>query len=78
MSQIFDGIRLDNAHSTDLLVGEYMLKKARQMNPNLIVFAELFTGDAQIDAEYSRKLGINCLVRESQVNWSCSDYIKFG
>jgi glycogen debranching enzyme len=29
MSRVFDGIRLDNAHSTELWVGEYLMSKAR-------------------------------------------------
>ena len=67
MSLIFDGFRLDNAHSTELVIGEYLMRKARQVKNSLIVFAELFTGDSYIDKVYSSRLGLNCLVRETQI-----------
>lgn len=42
MASVFHGIRLDNAHSTDYKVLKFLIKKARKVNPNLIVFAECF------------------------------------
>lgn len=46
MAKIFHGLRLDNAHSTSLVAGEYMMRKAKKINQNLLIFAELFTGSA--------------------------------
>ena len=50
MSKIFHGFRLDNAHNTPLHVGEYFMRKARNINKNIIVFAELFTKDKAKEA----------------------------
>jgi glycogen debranching enzyme len=66
MAKVFDGFRLDNAHSTPLHLSKFMLQKARSVNPNLIVMAELFTNSAEADAEYSRQIGLNGLIRELQ------------
>lgn len=66
MASIFDGFRLDNAHSTPIHVCYYLLQAARQVNPNLFVMAELFTSSAEADAMFVRKLNINGLVREMQ------------
>merc|ERR1719464_2672678 len=39
MASVFDGVRLDNAHSTPIHVCEYFLNLARSVNPNLFVMA---------------------------------------
>ena len=65
MARIFKGLRLDNTHSTPIHVSEYLLKKARQVNPNLFVIAELFTCDEKMDAYFVKRIGLNCLVREA-------------
>ncbi|CAD8185334.1 unnamed protein product [Paramecium octaurelia] len=65
MARIFAGLRLDNAHSTPMIVGEYMMRKARKANPNILVFAELFTGSPEKDSIFTKTMGINCLVRET-------------
>lgn len=64
MARVFHGFRLDNAHSTPLAVGEYFMRKARNVNKNLMVFAELFTGNGEKDAIFSKRLGLNALIRE--------------
>ena len=66
MAAIFKGFRLDNAHSTPLHVGHYLLRKARKVNNSLIVCSELFTGSEELDALYAKYLGFNFLVREAQ------------
>jgi len=40
------------------------MEKARSVNPSLILFAELFTGDVGTDVEFTKRMGINALVRE--------------
>lgn len=66
MATIFDGFRLDNAHSTPIHVCQYMLQYARCHNPNILVMAELFTSSAELDALFTRKLNINGMIREIQ------------
>ena len=64
MAIIFDGFRLDNAHSTPIHVAHYMLQVARSVNNNHFIMAELFTSNADIDAMFVRRLNINGLTRE--------------
>lgn len=64
MAKIFDGFRLDNAHSTPIHVCEYLLQVARTHRQNLFVMAELFTPAAELDALFSGRLNINGLIRE--------------
>ena len=52
MARIFDGFRLDNAHSTPVHVCQYLLNVARNQNDKLFVMAELFTNSAEIDADF--------------------------
>ena len=60
----FDGVRLDNCHSTPLPVLKHLIQVMRKINPNIIIIAELFTGDAANDVEYECSLGIDLMVRE--------------
>ncbi|KAH7828063.1 4-alpha-glucanotransferase [Monocercomonoides exilis] len=67
-ARIFDGLRLDNAHSTPLCVSEYLMDAARRVNKNLFTFAELFTPSTDIDVEYCSRLGVNALLKEASHN----------
>ena len=61
----FDGVRLDNCHSTPLFVLRRLISVMRAVRPNLVIVAELFTGEAGNDALYESTLGIDLLVKEA-------------
>ncbi|KAJ1607173.1 glycogen debranching enzyme Gdb1p [Cryptosporidium canis] len=65
VANVFHAIRLDNCHSTPLHVAKHMLRVCRNTRPNIWVYAELFTGDYQVDLEFERTLGLNALIREA-------------
>lgn len=65
VANVFHAIRLDNCHSTPLHVAKHMLRVCRKTRPNIWVYAELFTGDYQVDLEFERTLGLNALIREA-------------
>lgn len=82
-AQYFDGIRLDNCHSTPIHVGKYMMERCRKVNPKLFVFAELFTGAEEDDVIFEKELGLNALVREAvqtscpgDLAWHCQKYCR--
>ena len=63
MAKMFNGFRLDNAHSTPIFIAEYLAQKAREVNPNLIIMAELFT-KKENETNFVNRIGINLLIRE--------------
>ena len=73
MAKHFHGFRIDNCHSTPLHVAEHMLDAARRVQPNLVIAAELFSGDEKMDFLYCQRLGISFLVREAMQCWSTAE-----
>lgn len=72
-ASIFFGIRLDNCHTTPLHVAKFCLHECRKVNPNVWIYAELFTGNRDVDLKFERELGLNAFIREAMQASSCSD-----
>jgi glycogen debranching enzyme len=73
MAKHFNAFRIDNCHSTPLHVASHMLDSARNCRPDLVVAAELFSGNEEIDFHYCQVLGISFLIREAMQVWSTAE-----
>lgn len=76
LADLCDGFRLDNCHSTPLHVGVKIIDAAREINPNLYVVAELFTGSEEMDLKFVSEIGINSLVREAYNGHDPKDFSR--
>ena len=73
MAKHFNAFRIDNCHSTPLHVASHMLDSARNVRPDLVVAAELFSGNEDVDVHYCQVLGISFLIREAMQVWSTAE-----
>ena len=73
-SKMFHALRIDNAHSTPIHLASYMIDKARRVNPEIYICAELFSGSASRDALFVTQLGIQSLVKEAMHMHSASHF----
>lgn len=53
MAKQFQGLRIDNAHSTDESLLQACLYNARKINNSLLVMLEVFTGSQDRDSYFT-------------------------
>eukprot|EP01091_Cochliopodium_minus_P012931 TRINITY_DN4039_c0_g1_i1.p1 TRINITY_DN4039_c0_g1~~TRINITY_DN4039_c0_g1_i1.p1 ORF type:complete len:1528 (+),score=372.55 TRINITY_DN4039_c0_g1_i1:37-4584(+) len=73
-SKLFNALRIDNAHSTPIHVARYLLDKARKVNPEIYICAELFSCTPAKCAHYVSQLGIQSLIKESMYMTNASHF----
>ena len=64
MAELFDGFVIDNILSIPIFALQFLISKAREVNPNLILIAQLPDGLLSNEVYYSNKLGVNLFTKE--------------
>ncbi|CAL5987213.1 Glycogen_debranching enzyme [Hexamita inflata] len=64
MAKLFQGLRIDNAHSTDKEVLKHCLQRARKVNSNLLVMCEVFTSSQDTDSQFVQEVFADMKVQE--------------
>ncbi|CAL5976928.1 Glycogen_debranching enzyme [Hexamita inflata] len=64
MAKLFQGLRIDNAHSTDNEVLKHCLQRARKVNSNLLVMCEVFTSSQDTDSQFVQEVFADMKVQE--------------
>ena len=64
-AELFDGIRVDNAHTTPLHVAKHMIAVARRVRPDMYVVAELFADADSKKLAYLCETGVHSVILEA-------------
>jgi glycogen debranching enzyme len=68
-AELFDGIRVDNAHTTPLHVAKHMIDVARRVRPDVYVVAELFADADSKKIAYICETGVHSVILEAMRAW---------